>query len=84
MAMAIAWSYFNNKFENSEEFPSKFLLISPNVIVYERLRRDFEGNKIFREWPFIPPEWANEWNLRIILRDDPITTIPEHALFLTN
>ncbi|MEM3399904.1 MAG: DEAD/DEAH box helicase family protein [Candidatus Micrarchaeia archaeon] len=84
MAMAIVWSYFNNRFENKDEYPSKFLLISPNIIVYERLKRDFEENKIFREWPFIPPEWMNEWNLKIILRDDPITTLPEYVLFLTN
>ncbi|MEM5777200.1 MAG: DEAD/DEAH box helicase family protein [Candidatus Aenigmatarchaeota archaeon] len=84
MAMTIVWSYFNNQFENNEEYPSKFLLIAPNVIVYERLKRDFEENKIFKKYPFIPTEWKENWNLNIILREDPITTIPEKVLFLTN
>ncbi|MGC8979027.1 DEAD/DEAH box helicase family protein [Caldisericum sp.] len=84
MAMAIAWAFFNNKFENSEEYPSKFLLIAPNIVVYERLKRDFEENKIFKKYPFVPTEWKDAWNLNIILREDPITTIPEKVLFLTN
>jgi len=84
MAMAVAWTFFNNKFENSEEYPSKFLLIAPNIIVYERLKRDFEENKIFKKFPFIPTEWQDSWDLEVILREDPITTIPEKVLFLTN
>ncbi|MEM4347892.1 MAG: DEAD/DEAH box helicase family protein [Candidatus Altiarchaeota archaeon] len=84
MAMAIVWAYFNNLFENKEEYPSKFLLIAPNIIVYERLKRDFEENKIFRKYPFIPTEWKENWELNIILREDPITTIPGKVLFLTN
>jgi len=84
MAMAIVWAFFNNKFENQEEYPSKYLLIAPNIIVYERLKRDFEENKIFKEFPFIPTEWQDAFDLKIILREDPITTIPEKVLFLTN
>ena len=84
MAMAIVWAFFNNKFENSEEYPSKYLLIAPNIIVYERLKRDFEENKIFKEFPFIPTEWQDSFDLKVILREDPITTIPEKVLFLTN
>lgn len=84
MAMAIAWAYFNNQFEDKEEYPSKFLLIAPNIIVYERLKRDFEENMIFKKFPFIPTEWQDDWNLEIILREDPIITIPEKVLFLTN
>ena len=84
MAMAIVWAFFNNKFENSEEYPSKYLLIAPNIIVYERLKRDFEENKIFKEFPFIPTEWRDSFDLKVILREDPITTIPEKVLFLTN
>lgn len=83
MAMAVAWSYFNNKFE-SKDYPSKFLLIAPNVIVYERLKRDFEESKIFKKYPFIPSEWKDDLNLSTILKEAPITTIPEQALFLTN
>jgi len=84
MVMAIVWSYFNRIKENIEDYPSKFLLIAPNVIVYDRLKRDFEEGKIFKKFPFIPDEWKDEFNLKITLREDPINVIPENVLFLTN
>jgi len=84
MALTIVWSYFNWKFENKEDFTSKFLIISPNVIVYDRLKRDFQDLKIFKSYPFVPPEWQDDFNLKIILREDPIYTLPEEVLFLTN
>lgn len=84
MALVIAWSYFNHQRENTDNYTSKFLLISPNVIVYERLKKDFAGGKIFKSLPFIPPEWVDDFDLKVILREDPIGTIPEDILFLTN
>lgn len=86
MALCIVWSYFNYKKEskNKDDYASKFLVISPNVIVYERLKRDFAEGKIFTEWEFIPPEWKEDFQLKVILREDPLKNIPEDALFLTN
>lgn len=84
MALTIAWSYFNHLRENKDNYTSKFLLISPNVIVYERLKRDFEGRKLFTQYSFIPPEWVDDFDLKVILREDPIGTIPDDVLFLTN
>src|SRR5262249_40015965 len=54
----------------------------PNIIVFERLRKDFENSFIFREHPIIPPAWP--FNLQVILRGE--TTEPAGAgnLFLTN
>ena len=84
MALAMIWSYFNYYRVDMTDYASKFLLISPNIIVYERLKRDFEGGNIFRKYPLIPPEWEDAFNLKVILRDDPIGVIPDDALFLTN
>jgi type III restriction enzyme len=84
MAFSIVWSYFNCKKENDNDYTSKFLVISPNVIVYERLKRDFAEGKIFKEWPFIPPEWQDDFQLKVILREDPLRFVPEDVLFLTN
>ena len=84
MALIITWAYFNHQRENTDNYASKFLLISPNVIVYERLKKDFAGGKIFKSLPFIPPEWVDDFDLKVILREDPIGTIPEDVLFLTN
>lgn len=84
MVLAIIWSYFNRKYEGIEDSTSKFLLITPNVIVYDRLKRDFEDGKIFKKYPFIPPEWHDDFDLKVVLREDPIHVIPDEVLFLTN
>jgi len=85
MALAIVWSYFNHKFENKEDYTSKFLLIAGEKnVIYDRLRRDFNDGAIFKKWPFIPPEWEEEFDLQVILKEDPIHVIPENVLFLTN
>ena len=46
-ALAIAWQYFNAVAEARDDFAKSFLLIAPNVIVFERLRTDFEGGGFF-------------------------------------
>jgi len=81
MALCIIWSYFNCKRENKDDYTSKFLVISPNVIVYERLKRDFTEGKIFKEWSFIPSGWKEDFRLKVILREDPLRAIPEDVLF---
>src|SRR5574341_1434305 len=85
MALSIIWQYFNHKKENKDAYTSKFLLIAGEKnVIYDRLTRDFKDGKIFRDLPIIPPEWQEEFDLKIILKDDPINVIPEHVLFLTN
>ncbi len=56
MALAIAWHYFNAANEGRNDFAKTFLVLAPNVIVFERLRTDFEGGRIFRNDPIVPPE----------------------------
>jgi len=85
MALAIVWSYFNRKFENQDDYTSKFLLIAGEKnVIYDRLKRDFQDGIIFKRWPFIPPEWNDDFDLKVILKEDPIHVIPEGVLFVTN
>lgn len=85
MALSIVWQYFNHKKENKDDYTSKYLLIAGEKnVIYDRLTRDFKDGKIFRELPLIPPEWQEEFDLKVILKEDPIHTIPESVLFLTN
>ncbi len=89
MSLIIAWSYFNAIRENPDiasEYSKTFLVLAPNVIVYERLKQDFgDDGKIFREDPVIPPGWSDEWQMEIITRDEPSDMVSrEGALFLTN
>jgi len=85
MALAIVWSCFNHKFEDKEDYASKFLLIAGEKnVIYDRLKRDFKDGVIFKKWPFIPPEWEKEFDLQVILKEDPVHVIPDSVLFLTN
>lgn len=85
MALSIVWQYFNYKKENKDDYTSKYLLIAGEKnVIYDRLTRDFKDGKIFRELPLIPPEWQEEFDLKVILKEDPIHIIPEAVLFLTN
>jgi type III restriction enzyme len=34
---------------------TNFLIVAPNVIVYQRLEKDFASNRIVYELPLIPP-----------------------------
>ncbi len=85
MALSIVWQYFNHKKEDKTDYTSKFLLIAGEKnVIYDRLARDFKDGKIFRDLPLIPPEWQEEFDMKVILKEDPIHVIPEGVLFLTN
>ena len=62
MSLAIAWQYFNATAEARDDFARTFLLLAPNVIVFERLQLDFGGGRIFRADPIIPPELRIYWD----------------------
>ena len=85
MAMAVVWSYFHRLMVEGSEMSSNFLVISPNVIVHQRLEKDFGANWIFGELPLIPPEWRGYFSLKVILRGEVTEPDPSGSnLFLTN
>lgn len=84
MALIIVWSYFNNLREKNNRYPNNFLIIAPNVIVYERLAKDFADNKIFYSLPFIPLPWKPLWNLKVTLREDDSPLNPSGNLIVNN
>jgi type III restriction enzyme len=83
MAMAVVWSYFNRKFVPGSDLSTNFLIIAPNVIVYQRLEKDFANNQIFYDLPLVPPEWR-PWNMKVILRGQSAEPDASANLFLTN
>ncbi|RKY40313.1 MAG: hypothetical protein DRP81_09550, partial [Candidatus Omnitrophota bacterium] len=84
MALVIVWSYFNKIREKDNRFADNFLIIAPNVIVYERLANDFANNKIFLNFPFIPPSWQSQWNLKVTLRGDDSPLRPSGNIIVNN
>lgn len=84
MAMAVVWSFFHKKFVKDSELSRNFLLVAPNVIVYQRLEKDFANNRIFRDIPLLPPELRGQFSLKVILRGDATEPDASGNLFLTN
>jgi type III restriction enzyme len=84
MALAVAWQYLNAIMENVPGYSKTSLLIAPNVIVFERLRLDFGGGRIFRADPIIPPEFVNSWDFECYMRGEGERARSEGALYLTN
>ena len=84
MAMAIVWAHFHKQRVQDSELSTNFLIVAPNVIVYQRLARDFAANRIFNKLPLIPPEWRGAFSQKVILRGDSADPDPAGNLFLTN
>lgn len=84
MAMAIVWAHLHKKMVSGSELSTNFLVVAPNIIVYQRLEKDFASNRIFHEIPLIPPEWKGQFSQRVILREEETEPDPSGNLFLTN
>lgn len=85
MAMVVVWLYFRRRVANEPSLSDNFLIVAPNVIVYQRLQKDFADNKIFNELPLIPPELKPHWQLKTTLRgEDSGITSQSGNLFVTN
>lgn len=82
MAMAAVWSYFHKSMVPGSPLSRNFLIVAPNVIVYQRLERDFASNRIFYQLPLVPPEWS--WTVKPIMRGESGTFDPAGTLVLTN
>ncbi|MDO9581330.1 MAG: DEAD/DEAH box helicase family protein, partial [Bacteroidales bacterium] len=89
-SLVIVWSYFHKLYEDDSTLSKNFLLIAPNIIVLNRLKKDFEGLKIFKEDPLIPEDgfedrnWRSDFQLTVHLQDELKAISPAGNIFLTN
>jgi type III restriction enzyme len=88
MSLAIVWSYFHALRESGSEMAKHFVVVAPNLTVFERLKEDFRpesgGPDIFMKDPLIPPEWRGDWNFTVVLQDEASGTSSGGVLYLTN
>lgn len=84
MSLAIVWSYFHALREPDSQMAKHFLVIAPNIIVFERLKEDFADGKIFKNDPLIPPAWRGDFNPSVVLQDDPAGAATTPIIYLTN
>jgi type III restriction enzyme len=83
MAMAIVWARFHKQRVLRSELSTNFLIVAPNVIVYQRLEKEFANNRIFYDLPLVPPEWGKV-SQKVILRGEAAEPDSSGNLFLTN
>lgn len=90
MGLTLVWSYFHKLYENDSPLSNNFLVIAPNIIVLNRLRKDFDGLKMFFEEPFIPEngyadkDWKNDFQLTLHIQDELKPITESGNIFLTN
>ncbi len=83
MSMSIVWQ-FANYLRGEEGYANTFLILAPNVIVFDRLKTDFESGKVFRTLPFIPRHLQWLWDMDYYMRGDTERAYSKGALYLTN
>ncbi len=90
ISLALAWSYFHKLYEPDSDLARNFLIITPNIIVLDRIYKDFKGLRIFFEDPVIPDNgfdghnWRDDFQLTLHLQDEVRVTRPTGNIFLTN
>jgi type III restriction enzyme len=84
IALAIAWQYLNAVAEGHADYAQCFLLLAPNVIVYERLRADFAGGRIFHLDPVIPNDLRIHWDFDCYMRGERERASSLGGLYVTN
>ncbi len=90
MSLALAWSFFHKLYEPDSELARNFLVIAPNIIVLDRIYKDFQGLRIFFEDPVIPDNgfdghnWRDDFQLTLHLQDEVRISHPTGNIFLTN
>lgn len=87
MSLVVAWQFFNLAREpekTAKDYAGTFLIIAPNVIVFERLKTDFKGGQIFRVDPIIPKSLEIFWDFNCTMRGDTDLGSSPGEIFLTN
>ena len=90
LSLIIVWAYFHKLYEKDSNLSKNFLLISPNIIVLDRLKFDFIGLKIFFEDEIIPENgcanrnWFDDFQMDVHIQDDVKVNKAKGNIFLTN
>jgi type III restriction enzyme len=90
MSLVLAWSYFHKLYEPESTLSRNFLVITPNIIVLDRIYKDFQGLRIFFEDPVLPDNgvdghnWRDDFQLTLHVQDEVRITHPVGNIFLTN
>ena len=90
MSLVLAWSFFHRLYEPESTLARNFLVITPNIIVLDRIYKDFQGLRIFFADPVLPDNgvdgrnWRDDFQLTLHVQDEVRITRPVGNIFLTN
>ena len=91
LSLALAWSFFHKTYEADSDLSRNFLVIAPNIIVLDRIRKDFDGLRIFlKDDPVLPDDgwdgrdWRSDFQLTLHIQDEVRVTQKTGNIFLTN
>ena len=90
LSLVLAWSFFHKLYEPDSTLARNFLVIAPNIIVLDRIKKDFQGLYIFFHDPVLPDngydgrDWRNDFQLTLHLQDEVRVVRKTGNIFLTN
>jgi len=90
ISLILTWCYFHKQYEPESDLARNFLLITPNIIVLDRIRTDFDGLRIFWKDPVLPDNgydgqnWRDDFQLTLHIQDDVNVVRKTGNIFLTN
>ncbi|MBF0527736.1 MAG: DEAD/DEAH box helicase family protein [Deltaproteobacteria bacterium] len=90
LSLVLAWSFYHKLYEPESGLARNFLVIAPNIIVLDRIYKDFQGLRIFFEDPIIPDNgvnghnWRDDFQLTLHRQDEVRITHSTGNIFLTN
>ena len=65
LSLVLAWSFYHKLYEPDSELARNFLVITPNIIVLDRIYKDFQGLRIFfKDDPVLPDNGVDGHNWR--------------------
>lgn len=90
LSLLLAWSYFHKLYEEDSTLARNFLVVTPNIIVLDRILADFDGLKIFFTDPVLPENgyegqnWKSDFQLTLHIQDNIGIVRKTGNIFLTN
>jgi type III restriction enzyme len=91
LSLVLAWSFYHKLYEPESTLSRNFLVIAPNIIVLDRIYKDFQGLRIFlKDDPILPDNgvnghnWRDDFQLTLHRQDEVNITRPTGNIFLTN
>jgi type III restriction enzyme len=90
LSLVLVWSFYHKLYEPDSDLSRNFLVIAPNIIVLDRIYKDFQGLRIFFQDPAIPDNgiggrnWRDDFQLTLHVQDDVRVTCSTGNIFLTN